>query len=248
MFIGDHVETDPAGAESGAPERAESGTRRRVLTLVSERGPITATAIAEALGLTTAGVRRHLDQLAADGSVADREVAPVGARKRGRPARAYVLTERGHLALRGDYDALATSVLRFLRDQQGDDAVVAFARQRARAMAERIAPEMADATDVDDRSTILADALRREGYAASTRPVGRGTPLAGVQLCQGHCPVQHVASEFPQFCEAEAEVFSELLGVHVQRLASLAHGDHVCTTFIPLQQVAHSPVGGRDPR
>lgn len=218
------------------------------MNLVSERGPITAAEIAEVLGLTTAGVRRHLDQLVGDGAVRERELAPTGARKRGRPARAYVLTERGHQALRGDYDALATSVLRFLRDQQGDEAVVAFARKQARALADRVAPELASASDTDDRSAILADALRREGYAASTRPVGRGTPLAGVQLCQGHCPVQHVASEFPQFCEAEAEVFSELLGVHVQRLASLAHGDHVCTTFIPLQQVAHPRVGGRDPR
>jgi hypothetical protein len=45
--------------------------------------------------------------------------------------------------------------------------------------------------------------------------------------------VQHVAAEFPQFCEAETEAFSRLLGVHVQRLATLAHGDHVCTTFVP---------------
>ena len=45
--------------------------------------------------------------------------------------------------------------------------------------------------------------------------------------------MQHVAAEFPQLCEAETEVFSRLLGVHVQRLATLAHGDHVCTTYVP---------------
>jgi predicted ArsR family transcriptional regulator len=42
-----------------------------------------------------------------------------------------------------------------------------------------------------------------------------------------------VASEFPQLCEAETELFSKLLGTHVQRLATIAHGDGVCTTFIP---------------
>ncbi len=78
------------------------------------------------------------------------------------------------------------------------------------------------------------DALNADGYAASARPVGiAGGQLPGIQLCQGHCPVQHVAAEFPQFCEAETEAFSRLLGVHVQRLATLAHGDHVCTTFVP---------------
>ena len=55
----------------------------------------------------------------------------------------------------------------------------------------------------------------------------------GYQICQHHCPVAHVAAEFPQLCEAETEVFAELLGSHVQRLATIAHGDHVCTTSVP---------------
>ena len=45
--------------------------------------------------------------------------------------------------------------------------------------------------------------------------------------------MQDAAREFPAFCDAETDAFSRLLGVHVQRLATLAHGDHVCTTFIP---------------
>jgi predicted ArsR family transcriptional regulator len=45
--------------------------------------------------------------------------------------------------------------------------------------------------------------------------------------------VAHVATAFPQLCEAETEAFAELLGSHVQRLATIAHGDHVCTTSVP---------------
>ncbi|MSV47083.1 MAG: transcriptional regulator, partial [Actinobacteria bacterium] len=48
-----------------------------------------------------------------------------------------------------------------------------------------------------------------------------------------------VAAEFPQLCEAETRAFSELLGTHVQRLATIAHGDGVCTTFVP--QIVASP-------
>ena len=90
-------------------------------------------------------------------------------------------------------------------------------------------------TTPPSRAGALVDALNADGYAASARPVGEAGAgqLTGIQLCQGHCPVQHVAAEFPQFCEAETEAFSRLLGVHVQRLATLAHGDHVCTTFVP---------------
>ena len=63
-----------------------------------------------------------------------------------------------------------------------------------------------------------------------------------MQLCQGHCPVQDVAHEFPQLCEAEARAFSRMLGVHVQRLATLAGGGHVCTTNIPLTSIPAHPV------
>jgi predicted ArsR family transcriptional regulator len=45
--------------------------------------------------------------------------------------------------------------------------------------------------------------------------------------------VQQTATQFPQLCEAETRAFSRLLGVHVQRLSTLAAGGHVCTTNIP---------------
>ncbi len=43
----------------------------------------------------------------------------------------------------------------------------------------------------------------------------------------------HVAAEFPQLCEAETAVIGRLVGTHVQRLATIAHGDGICTTHIP---------------
>ena len=69
-------------------------------------------------------------------------------------------------------------------------------------------------------------------------PVPGKPVIEGAQVCQHHCPVQHVAEEFPQLCEAETQVFAELLGTHVQRLATIAHGDGVCTTFIPTLQAS----------
>jgi predicted ArsR family transcriptional regulator len=44
-----------------------------------------------------------------------------------------------------------------------------------------------------------------------------------------------VAGEFPHLCEAETEMFSRLLGTHVQRLATIANGDGICTTHLPHQ-------------
>ena len=86
--------------------------------------------------------------------------------------------------------------------------------------------------DPSERARALADALTLDGYAATIRDVGDGT--YAVQLCQGHCPVRDVAGKFHELCEAETQAFSRLLGVPVQRLATLAGGEHVCTTHIPI--------------
>jgi predicted ArsR family transcriptional regulator len=75
----------------------------------------------------------------------------------------------------------------------------------------------------------MARSLTAHGYASTTAETG-----AGVQVCQHHCPVAHVAAEFPELCEAETRAFAELLGTHVQRLATIAHGDGVCTTHVPV--------------
>lgn len=224
------------------PHTLESRTRDRVLRVIGERGPVTATALADELGLTVPAVRRHLDNLGESDLIEEREAASSTSRGRGRPARAYVLSEGGHQALDSDYDHLATEALRFLSTEAGDDAVRRFAESRVGDLEERYAVELAAAgPDTEARVQALVAALTRDGFAASARPVGApvgtagsgATGLSGIQLCQGHCPVQHVAREFPQFCDAETDAFSRLLGVHVQRLATLAQGDHVCTTFVP---------------
>lgn len=224
-------------ASTAVPVVLESRTRDRVLQAISEHGPVTATALADELGLTVPAVRRHLENLTESGLIDERESTASTSRGRGRPARSYVLSEGGHLALESDYDHLATETLRFLSDEVGPEAVRRFAESRVGALEVRYAAELAAAgSDTAARVDALVTALTRDGFAASARPVGEpssASPLTGIQLCQGHCPVQHAAREFPQFCDAETDAFSRLLGVHVQRLATLAHGDHVCTTFVP---------------
>jgi len=194
-------------------------TRDRVRALLLELGPSTAATLGERTGLTIAGVRRHLDALVAEGTVTTR-TPRLRQVKRGRPARLYALTDAGHAAGPSGYDDLAAGALRFM----GTEAVEAFASQRGAELEARYA----HVTEADDRVAALSEALSADGYAATTGPQG-----TGVQLCQHHCPVQHVATEFPQLCDAETAAIGRLLDVHVQRLATIAHGDGVCTTFIP---------------
>jgi len=241
VFITDNPVSERAEGPNPAPHVLEARTRDRVRQAISEDGPLTASALACRLGLTPAAVRRHLDLLVEKRAIVEHEPANTSGhgRGRGRPARAYVLSEAGHVGMDSDYDDVATSALRVLAEHAGEDAVSEFAHERIAEFEQRYTAQLAaSGADVASRADVLATALSANGFAASTRPVGAGTPLAGVQLCQGHCPVQHVAAEFPQFCDAETDAFSRLLGVHVQRLATLAHGEHVCTTFIPLSAVS----------
>jgi predicted ArsR family transcriptional regulator len=147
----------------------------------------------------------------------DARPTPWRSRGRGRPAKVYELSESGHARARHSYDALAADALSFLA-QRG--AIEEFAAARANQLRERYA----DVTGTRQ----LAEALSQDGYAATVHEGPHGT-----QLCQHHCPVASVAASFPQMCEAETAAIGQLLGTHVQRLATIAHGDGVCTTHIP---------------
>jgi predicted ArsR family transcriptional regulator len=204
------------------------GTRERVRSLLLALGPSTAATLSERLGLSPAAIRKHLDALVADGTVTTRDPRPVrGLRGRGRPARLYALTDAGHAVGPAAYDDLAAGALRFLAEQAGESAVERFAQARVAELEQRYAERMRE-TPRAQRPAVLAEALSQDGYAATTSEHG-----LGVQLCQHHCPVQNVAAEFPQLCDAETAALGRLLDVHVQRLATIAHGDGVCTTFIP---------------
>jgi predicted ArsR family transcriptional regulator len=211
----------------------EQRTRERVLSAVSEHGPVTAAEIGRQLGLTPAAVRRHLDALADLAAVVPHPPSGITTGGRGRPARAYVVAERGHTSLPADYADLAAQALAYLQQTAGDEAVTAFARHRVDGLERRYAARLAErGGDLAARTDTLVEAMTEDGFAASARPVAAGS-LTGIQLCQGHCPVGRVAERFPAFCDAETEAISRLLGVHVQRLSTLAGGAHVCTTFVP---------------
>jgi predicted ArsR family transcriptional regulator len=208
-------------------------TRDRVVRLLLERGPATAADLSEALGLSPAAIRRHLDSLTADGRITAREQTSRAPRGRGRPAKTFALTDAGRESFPHTYDDLASTALRYLSRVGGDRAVAAFAAERVAALEDRCRTAMDGAGDDPiARREALAAALSAEGYAASASAIA-----GGGQLCQHHCPVAHVAAEFPQLCEAETQVISRLVGSHVQRLATIAHGDGVCTTHIPSPQL-----------
>ena len=237
-----------SSAEHGIPGIAgERSTRGQVARLILELGPSTAATLGGRLGLTPAAIRRHLDNLIADGMIEMRTARTYGNRGRGRPAKVFVITDAGRSAFEHAYDDLATSAMRFLERTYGSEAVAEFARQQLAETERRYLPVVAQASDLTARVHALAGALSGDGYAAAAGPApaigagnagNKGTAAGaemmdnGAQICQHHCPVAHVAAEFPQLCEAETEAFGRLLGTPVRRLATIAHGDGICTTHV----------------
>ncbi len=213
------------GAAQGAHTGEDLRTRDAVARSILENGPSTAVALGERLSLTPAGIRRHLDLLVADAILEAKEPRTAIVRGRGRPSKVFVMTDFGRQKFEHSYDDLVVAALKFMSAQSGGALVTAFAESRAQDMERKGLAAMAKRSN---KNEALATFLTEQGYAASVV-----TRTTGEEICQHHCPIAHVAAEFPQLCEAETETFSRLLGTHVQRLATIAHGDGVCTTFIP---------------
>jgi predicted ArsR family transcriptional regulator len=135
------------------------------------------------------------------------------------------MSDKGRERFEHSYDDLAVSALRYMAASAGAHLVNGFAKNRAEEIIRRSKERVSHSkSPVDGLVKFLSD----EGYAANVHP-----KAIGLELCQHHCPIAHVAAEYPQLCEEETAAFSKILGTHVQRLATIAHGDGVCTTFIP---------------
>lgn len=227
------IRSNVAAAPAVAVAVSDGHTRRAVVRLLLEFGSVTAGEIGDRLGLSAAGVRRHLDALIEAG---DAESVPAAAWQqvgRGRPAKRYRLAPAGRAKLDHSYDDLASAAMRQLREIGGEDAIRTFARRRIDSILAGVeAADSSDDADVEAAAERIAAALTKAGYVAAMTRVGG--PIHGVQICQHHCPVSHVAEEFPELCETEQQAMAEVLGTHVQRLATIVNGDCACTTHVPL--------------
>jgi predicted ArsR family transcriptional regulator len=207
--------------------------RDRLARELLKLGPITASDLAESLGISAVAVRKHLDDMSEKSLVKSHEIAPFGPAKpkgRGRPARVYSLTSEGRDFFENQYQSLAQEAVTYLATTFGDKAVKDFALSRANEMLKKYSLILNKAKDVTEKVEILSSALSVDGFAATTDK-GSG-PTHTIQLCQHNCPIAHVAEQHPEFCDAELDAFSQLLGVNVTRLSTIANGGNICTSLV----------------
>jgi predicted ArsR family transcriptional regulator len=198
-------------------------TRGELLLLLRKQPGITVAELAEQLGLSTMGARRHVDALAAAGYVERHDSVE---RRRGRPAATWRLTAAGLELFPRRYERLALDLLDDIADTGGTDAVVELLAKRTEKDVTMYCAALADTVDLPERVRRLAELRDDAGYLAEVKPGDDGEQI----LVEHNCAIHRVAERHPAVCAQELELFRRALGpdVDVSRVAHTMGGDACC--------------------
>ncbi len=197
------------------------------MLLLRKHPGITVAELADELGISGMGVRRHLDALASVG------LAERGACEEkhgvGRPPTGWRLTARGMELLPRRYDTFAIQLLDDVSEHVGNDAIAAVLRRRTDMLVAQYAAELSGATGLEEKVETLARIRDEAGYVAEChhqQDDDGGTMV----LTENNCAVHKVAERYPAVCAMELTLFREVLGpeVEVTRVLHTMTGDAVC--------------------
>ena len=217
---------DHVAAGLGQPAaKGPSSLRRDLLLRLRLDGPSSPDQLAERIGASRTGVLQQLRALEA-AHLVSRQTVRHGV---GRPRHLYDVTADAQDLFPSNYDGLASGLLAAIESVGGDDLLdqVFAARRRQLGdrvrgqMAERVAPEAPLLDRVRELAVIQAD----QGYLADATLGPDGT----IRLREHNCAIYHIAAGSPAACQAELELFSEILGADVVREQHIASGDRCCS-------------------
>jgi predicted ArsR family transcriptional regulator len=205
--------------------KGPSNLRRDLLLRLRLDGPSSPDQLAERIGASRTGVLQQLRALEA-AHLVSRQTVRHGV---GRPRHLYDVTADAQDLFPSNYDALAAGLLAAIEAVGGDDLLdqVFTARRRQLGdrvrehMAERVAPEAPLLDRVRELAVIQGD----QGYLAEATLGDDGT----IRLREHNCAIYNIAADSPAACQAELELFTEILGADVVREQHIASGDRCCT-------------------
>lgn len=197
-------------------------TRRSILELLKQEGPLDARGLADRFGLTPMAIRLHLYGLEDDGLITHGEQR----RSRGRPAKVWSLTPAADALFPDRHSDLTLSVLEATRTVHGDAGLrrvlAALSRRQADAYRKRI-PASAP---LSRRLKVLAEIRTEEGYMMEVQPLRGGS----YELIEKHCPICVAAKACTGLCQAEIDSFRSALGrsVRLDRTEHIVAGGRRC--------------------
>jgi predicted ArsR family transcriptional regulator len=195
----------------------------RLLYQLKSLGPVTTQGLAERLGITTMGARKHLLTLREQGLVeCEQRVEGVG-----RPAQYWSLTGSGHARFPDRHAEMTVQLIGNVRTLFGEAGLEQLIAVRE-AEAERIYRErLAGSANLAERLARLAAVRSEEGYMAELiEEKEEGSWL----LVENHCPICAAASSCQGFCRSELLLFRLCLGEEavVERVEHLLSGARRC--------------------
>ncbi len=188
--------------------------RPAILDLLKTTGGANAPALARALGVNVTAARQQLAILQREGLIQVR----IERRKVGRPTHVYALTEKAEGLFPQSYGPFALTILRQLREHDGEAKIEQLLAQRTRELLKEYRKRTAGMT-ADQKLKELARIRAEEGYMAV---------CASGRLAEHHCPIAAIAAEFPQVCRFEKRLFEALLGRRLERTEHIASGGAAC--------------------
>ncbi|MBI3856492.1 MAG: ArsR family transcriptional regulator [Planctomycetes bacterium] len=192
--------------------------RPAILDLLKIHGPTNVPRLAKLRGVNLNAVRQQLAMLQREGLVEVR----VEKRRVGRPTQLFALTDKADALFPQAYGPLALTLLRQLRDVDGDRKIDQLFDRRTRSLIAAYRKRLAGKS-LGDKWQELARIRAEEGYMACVE--GKG-------LTEHHCPIAAIAKEFPQVCRFEKKLFEAVLGTPLSRTEHLASGDRACV-YVP---------------
>jgi DeoR family transcriptional regulator, suf operon transcriptional repressor len=195
-------------------------TRRKIVLALKQHGGLTAAELAEMLGITSMGVRRHLTTLERDKLV----VYELVQRGKGRPSYVYQLSPQAENLFPKNYAALANELLSYVADSAGPDTVISLFDRRAQRRI-RNAQAQLEGKPLADRVAGLARILDGEGYLADWEQEDEDT----FWLREHNCAVHDVAAIYSAACNSELNFLQTVLSdAAVTREHHMIRGELTC--------------------
>jgi predicted ArsR family transcriptional regulator len=219
-----------AGHASGAAGATAPPTlRREILIHLRQAGPTSPDGLATALGASRTGVLQQLYALEEAGLVSH------AAEKHGvgRPRHVYDVTADAQGLFPADYGGFASGLVKAIEAVGGEDLVEQVFAARRRQVGDRVRRRMAEqlpeGASIADRVRFLAVLQDEAGYLAEAVVADDGK----LRLHEHNCAIDKIARRTTVVCDAELELFRELLGPGVERESHIASGDRCCTYVVP---------------
>ncbi len=205
--------------------RGPSSLRRDLLLRLRIDGPSTPDQLASRLGASRTGVLQQLRALET-AQLVSRQTVRHGV---GRPRHLYDITTDAQDLFPSGYEGLAAGLLAAIEAVGGSDLLEQVFAARCRQLGMRVradmAAQVADDAPLLDRVQELAVVQSAHGYLAGAVLNTDGT----IRLQEHNCAIYHIAAGSPAACQAELELFSDVLGADVVREQHIASGDRCCS-------------------